>query len=252
MQENVSVNGIILSDMPIGEADRRLSILTKELGKISCFVRNARKPTSPFVGIARPFTCGEFQIYPGKNSYSLSSIQVKNYFESLFLNPEKSAYGCCFLEIAGRFSHENTDGTETLTLLYYALTALEKGKIPSKILLLAFIGRILQSEGVYPSFSHCIKCGKPITNGAFSPQLSGPLCDLCMGAENPYLLSKSAIYTLEHIRTSEVKALFSFSLTEDVYREVNNVIQYLLRNADDRPFSSLEILKVLEKEPDLI
>ena len=50
MRDTVSVNGIILSAMPVGEADRRLSLVTKELGKISCFARGARKPTSRFVG----------------------------------------------------------------------------------------------------------------------------------------------------------------------------------------------------------
>ena len=47
MTDNMEVTGIVLTAMPIGEADRRILLLTKELGKISAFVRGARKPTSP-------------------------------------------------------------------------------------------------------------------------------------------------------------------------------------------------------------
>lgn len=124
MDELVSLHGIVLSSMPIGESDRRLLLLTTELGKISCFAKGARKPTSPYVGSTRPFALGEFKIYPGRNSYSLSGVSIDEYFEEIVKDGRKSCYGCYFLELAARFSHENTDGTPVLKLLYGALKAL--------------------------------------------------------------------------------------------------------------------------------
>ncbi|MBQ1286000.1 MAG: recombination protein O N-terminal domain-containing protein, partial [Lachnospiraceae bacterium] len=67
------VRGMVISSMPIGEYDRRLEILTDSMGRISAFARGARKPSSPLVSISRVFAFGEFDLYEGRNSYSVNA-----------------------------------------------------------------------------------------------------------------------------------------------------------------------------------
>ena len=245
MRDTVTVNGIILSSMPVGEADRRLSLVTKELGKISCFARGARKPTSRFVGDARPFNFGTFELLPGRDAYALSNANVTERFEAVTEDLVKSAYGSCFLELTGRISHENTDGGPALALLYYALKALGRGAVDPRLVKTVFEAATLRLEGYLPSFTHCAKCRKELSSAFFYPALMSPLCPDCAGENTLYPLSKSAVYALNFIAGTESARLFSFTLKEEVLKEVKDVVDILLSNMLGKPLKSAELLDVL-------
>ena len=245
MQDLIEVNGIVLSAQPAGESDRRLLMLTKELGKISAFARGSRKPTSAMVGSTRPFAFGKFYIYPGRDSYSVHRAEISEYFEPVFLDVEKSAYGCYFLELSGYFTRENMDGGETLTLLFYTLKALLKEGIPDPLIRRVFELKLLSMNGLVPDFSVCRKCGKPLTEGWFLPSLTGTVCPECGSVKKGIFLTKSALYTLNFIRETGISRLYTFNVNEETFRMVSSVTESLFSQSIDRSLPSREMLFVL-------
>ena len=220
MTETVEVNGIVLSSMPVGEADRRLLVLTKELGKISCFARGARRPTSALVSATRPFAFGRFFLYSGRDSYTLNRAEITEHFETVVMDVEAAAFGMYFLELAGRFAQENADEGPLLTLLYYSLRALTNERIPKKLTMRIFEMKALTLEGFAPEF----------TEGE--------------GFSEKYGLSKSAVYALNYVERSEIPKLFTFTVTDEVLMEMGRASDDLLARAVDRPLKSREFISL--------
>ena len=124
MGQQLTVTGMVLTSMPVGEYDRRITILTRERGRITAFVRGARRPKSSMVAATNPFCFGEFEAYEGRNSYTVVRASIQNYFQEISADLVKTGYGCYFLELASFFSMENSDGSDQLKLLYQTLRAL--------------------------------------------------------------------------------------------------------------------------------
>ena len=72
MDNRVMLTGIVLSSQPVGEYDKRITILSKEEGKISAFVRGARRPKSPLLAAGNPLSFGKFEAYRGRDSFTIS------------------------------------------------------------------------------------------------------------------------------------------------------------------------------------
>ena len=215
MQGYICVTGMILKQSPVGEYDRRISLLTKERGKISAFARGARKPGSRLAAATTPFSFGSFRLYEGKSSYTLSEADIQNYFEELRGDYIGTCYGMYFVEVTDYYTRENNDEREMMKLLYQSLRALSVEALPNPLVRCIFECKAIAVNGEFP--------GAPSDEG----------------------LEESTIYALQYIAASPIEKLYTFTVTDKVLEQLESVSARYMKRFVDRDFKSLEVLKTL-------
>ncbi len=215
MQEYIYVTGMILKQMPVGEYDRHISILTKERGKITAFARGARKPGNKLAAATNPFSFGRFKVYEGRSSYTVSETEIQNYFEELRMDYIGACYGMYFAEVADYYTRENNDEREMLKLLYQSMRALCAASLPNPLVRCVFECKAIAVNGEFP------------------------------GVPGDMQLEESTVYALQYIAASSVEKLYTFNVTEPVLRELQEVAARYMKQIVGRQFKSLEVLQTL-------
>ena len=242
----ITVMGMVLSAVPIGEYDKRVVILTRERGKISAFARGARKPGNALSGVINPFSFGEFTVYEGRTSYTLVSASISNYFSDLRMDVEGAYYGFYFMDIASYYAREENDETALLKLLYQTLRALVNVHIPNRLIRRIYELRAITINGEGPQVFECISCGDKERKKVFSVRRGGLLCSECEGiASDGVTLLPSTWYTLQYIVSAPIEKLYTFVVKEDVMIELEYLTDAYLGEYLGRRFKSLEILETI-------
>lgn len=243
MKQSVTVLGMVLSSMPIGEYDRRLTILTRERGKITVFARGARKPDSPFLAAANPCSFGEFELREGREAYSLVRAGIREYFTDLAKDFETACYGFYFLEIASYYAQENNDERELLRLLYQSLRALCKESLDNRLVRRVFEWKSLVINGEYPQVYGCALCQGNEGLEYFSTQRAGCICRSCAGEERGFLpVSASTLYTMQFITSSDIETLYTFAVSEEVLEQLGRILDAYMQCYIGKTFKSLRPL----------
>lgn len=219
---NVTVNGIIISSMPIGEYDRRVEILTADLGRISAFASGARKPSSELVAASRVFALGTFELYQGRNSYNVRHARISEFFTNLSEDIELTGYGFYFLEVCRYFSRENMDASDMLNLLYYSLKAIGSENFDNRLVRAVFEIKMLDINGLCPDIS----------------RISSPDDRFSIGHE----LMPDTVYTLKYVINASPDKIYTFRLSDEVLAEFTSVADRLMKLLVDKEFHSLDII----------
>lgn len=249
MKNQIVVTGIVLQVQQIGDYDRRVTILTKELGKIGAFAKGVRKPGSPLLSYTQPCVFGEFTLYVGRDSYSINEVNVKEAFPELRYSLEKAYYGMYFCEVASFFSREGNDEKSMLNLLYASLKALVGKVIEDELVKAIFELKVMAINGESPLVTECVMCHeKEFKDKYFSYVKRGAVCGRCAGnmpASDRIKLNDSSWYAIWFITVTPIAKLFSFRLTDEVLKEVSVLAEKYLLDNTNHQFNGLDMLKMM-------
>ena len=243
MSQLTTVTGMVLSEMAIGEFDKRVVILTKERGKLSAFAKGARRPTSQLSGVTAPCTFGTFYIYEGRTSNTIRNAEISNYFSELRMDLEAIYHAFFFLEFADYYTKEANDEREMLKLLYQTMRILTKKTIPYSLIRYIFELKAVTINGEGPQVFQCTTCGDKERPAYFSVKQGGLVCEECVGGViDAVKLHTSTLYAMQFVVSSPIEKLYTFNLTEEVREEFGRIMARYIEIYIDKTFKSLEFL----------
>lgn len=172
---------IVLRTQKLGEADRIVTLLARQGGKIRAVGKGVRRTSSRFGARLEPFMMVDVQLHTGR------SLDVVTQAETIgpYAGPISADYalytaGTAMLEAADRLvATEREPAVQQYWLLAGALRALAARAHAPGLVLDSYLLRGLAIAGWAPSFTDCARCGEPGPHRAFSPAYGGAVCARC-------------------------------------------------------------------------
>jgi DNA repair protein RecO (recombination protein O) len=169
---------IVLRTHKLGEADRIITLLTRERGKVRAVAKGVRRTKSKFGARLEPFSRVDLLVYEGKTLDIITQAESLNaYGQDLALDYSLWTAGQTMLETADRLTPEDSISAESQYLLLVgALRTLVTGEHAASLVLDAFLLRSLSMAGYSPTLSACVICGVAGTQPFFHVSTGGALC----------------------------------------------------------------------------
>ena len=215
MQDFLKVTGMVIKTFPQGEYDRRITILTKDQGKITAFVKGARRQGSRFCASSDLFVFGDFDLYVGKDSYTVQNAEILNYFEFTRTDMEAAYYGMYFLELADYYARENNEEALLLLLVYRALQGLKSKNISNKLVRTVFELKLFIIEGELIPIDRIASFSDEVYNA------------------------------LDFYINCTIEKLFGLSLTDELISQLETIAKYERKHLVDKKLNSLEMLEMM-------
>lgn len=141
--------GIVLTRIIYGEADRIISVYTKDYGRISLLAKGVRRPKSRKRGHLENFSYINFHAVRGRGLDILTEVEIIEEFCKLKKSLKKISLAYYFCEVVGKTTREGEKNLDLFNLLLSYLKKL-KNENQLKILRLNFISRLLIILGYWP------------------------------------------------------------------------------------------------------
>ncbi len=241
-QRSFRVEAVVLRHADWGEADRLLTLYTRERGKLRAVAKGARKIRSRKAGHLEPFTRVTLQLARGHDLPIVTQADTLDAYLPIHENLIKTGNAAYIVELLDRFTYDDdTENYSVYRLLTQSFSHLEKEDDPW-LAIRYYEVRLLDFLGYRPHLFQCANCGKEIKAESqfFSASQGGVLCPSCGGSHpGAWSVSMEVLKYLRHFQRSDYAGVQRAKPSPEARVEVEALLQryvtYLLERALNSP-----------------
>ncbi len=244
---NVHYKGIVIREVNTGEADKIVTVLTAEEGKISVAAKNARRPKNSLSGGTQLLCFSDYMLFKGKELYNMSCCEVIEPNYEIRNDIYKLTYSSHILDLISDNVQEGEPSEDILKLLLNTLYVIAKTDRPLELVTRVFELRLMALLGYEPQVAGCIGCNtSQDENMYFDLDNSGIVCKECVNANGRVIpLLPGTVKALKYIMKISPQKLFSFNLSQDSVKELGLIAKKYIKEHLGKEYNKLDYLKQL-------
>ena len=222
--KSLKVNGVVIAENNMGDFDKMLTILTPNLGKISCSAKGARRPKSQLMSGTQLMCFGEYMLFKGSDTYTLNSCETIEMFYNIRTDLDRLTYAMQVTKIISDVTTENQNSFNTMKLYLNTLYMLSESDKDLDFIISVFKIRLLKILGFAPNTRECVKCKEKENLKYFSIKDNGFKCEKCGKLDSGAIeISEATQYAIKYIVGVDSKKIFSFELSKEAQKELELV-----------------------------
>ena len=250
MNRSYRTEAIVVRRVNLGEADRILTLFTRDRGKISVVAKGCRRGASSMSGATELCSYASFQLAMGANLDVVTQVELKTAFLALRGSLDRISRAMYALEFCNEFLEERQPQPDLFDLLLSALYVIQKAQ-QLDWTVAGFELQAMSILGYAPQLDVCSVCGRP-GNAAecrFSAVLGGILCEACgPSRRESVIVSPAAGAALRRMMESQLPALGCEEAPAALAIEVRRLMRSHVRHRAEKEFKSVRFIEQLRAE----
>lgn len=240
------VEGVVIRTRDLGEADRIVSLYTREKGKIRAVAKGARRPRNRFASLAQVLVHGRFGVFQSRGLGTLSQAELIASFKAIRIDLLRTAYALSIAELYDHMMEEGYPAPELYGLLLSTMRAIESAQ-PADLekIYVSFALKFLALMGYAVELDHCVKCGDESDSLVWiSPKLGGIVCTACrLEATDAIQVSLGIVQVMRRLFRSNFRMVSSLRVQSRDLQIIRRAIRDSIELQLSSPLRSMDFLE---------
>jgi DNA repair protein RecO (recombination protein O) len=241
-------DAVVLRRLDYGEADRILTLLTREHGKLAVIAKGSRRAKGRSGNGLDLFTRSQMMLAKGRNLDVVAQAERRGDVRNISGDLRRTAYASLVAEVADKVLEERHPVDDVFELVVETIARLNTPERSPRAESAWFLMRILDLLGYQPQLADCPGCNEPLTADAgwFSPLLGGVLCARCGAhdqAGSP--VSVNGLKVLRVMAAGDGALYDRLRLSPELLEEVEAALEAQLEYHLDRRLKSLDFIRTI-------
>ncbi len=239
-------DAVVLRRLDYGEADRILTLLTREHGKLAAIAKGSRRAKARSGSSLDLFARSQMMLAKGRNLDVVAQAERRGDVRNISGDLRRTAYAGLVAEVADKVLEERHPVDDVFELVVGTIERLNAPERSPRAEGAWFVMRILDVLGYQPQLLSCASCGEALPEAAawFSPLLGGVLCRRCGAhdqAGSP--VSVNGLKVLRVMAAGDGVLYDRLRLSTELLQEVEAALEAQLEYHLDRRLKSLEFIR---------
>jgi DNA repair protein RecO (recombination protein O) len=236
---------IVLRTYRLGEADKIVSLFSRQFGRIRAAATGAQRPKSRYGGLLEPLTYLRLWLFERENRelFRVNSAELLESFFVMQADYRMQLAAQYIAEAAERLLPEREVNERAFRLLLAVLRGLKSSGEMDRPLAY-FDYWLLRLGGFLPTLNQCINCGALLEGSSVFYGRSGPgfTCARCRSEAMSASAPAALVALFEQIGKTPLPSWLSSERAAPSARDARRPLELWLEIAAERKFKSLEML----------